>query len=106
MQVINEQAALIAQPGEFTEKILRKAKSDGFSDAQIADLRNTSEEEIRSLRHRLSVRPVFKTVDTCAAEFEAFTPYYYSSYEEENEVGLRTNPAVIILGSCPNRIGQ
>ena len=106
IQVINEQANIIAQPGEFTEKILRKAKSDGFSDAQIASLRNTSEEEIRNLRHRLSVRPVFKTVDTCAAEFEAFTPYYYSSYEEENEVGLRTNPAVIILGSGPNRIGQ
>ena len=106
IQVINEQASIIAQPGEFTEKILRKAKSDGFSDAQIASLRNTSEEEIRNLRHRLSVRPVFKTVDTCAAEFEAFTPYYYSSYEEENEVGLRTNPAVIILGSGPNRIGQ
>jgi len=104
--LINEQARLISQPGEFTEKLLRKAKSDGFSDSQIASLRNTSEEEIRNLRHRLAVRPVFKTVDTCAAEFEAFTPYFYSSYEEETEVGARTNPAVIILGSGPNRIGQ
>jgi carbamoyl-phosphate synthase large subunit len=106
IQQINEQALLISQPGEFTEKILRKAKGDGFSDMQIASLRNTTEDEIRNLRHRLSVRPVFKTVDTCAAEFEAFTPYFYSSYEEENEVGSRTNPAVIILGSGPNRIGQ
>ena len=106
IQLINEQARLISQPGEFTEKLLRKAKGDGFSDAQIASLRNTSEDEIRNLRHRLAIRPVFKTVDTCAAEFEAFTPYFYSSYEEESEVGARANPAVIILGSGPNRIGQ
>ena len=61
---------------------------------------------MRKARHHLGVRPVYKTVDTCAAEFEAFTPYYYSSYEEETEVRPRTTPAVIILGSGPNRIGQ
>ena len=78
----------------------------GFSDSQIALLRGVAEEEIRKARHHLGVRPVYKTVDTCAAEFEAFTPYHYSSYEEETEVRPRTTPAVIILGSGPNRIGQ
>jgi carbamoyl-phosphate synthase large subunit len=65
-----------------------------------------TEDEIRKARHHLGIRPVYKTVDTCAAEFEAFTPYHYSSYEEETEVRPRTTPAVIILGSGPNRIGQ
>jgi carbamoyl-phosphate synthase large subunit len=78
----------------------------GFSDAQIGLLRGVPEDEVRKARHHLGVRPVYKTVDTCAAEFEAFTPYYYSSYEEETEVRPRTTPAVIILGSGPNRIGQ
>ena len=78
----------------------------GFSDAQIGSLRGLAEAEIRKIRHHLLIRPVYKTVDTCAAEFEAFTPYHYSSYEEESEVANRTTPAVIILGSGPNRIGQ
>jgi carbamoyl-phosphate synthase large subunit len=78
----------------------------GFSDAQIATLRGVTEDEVRRTRHHLGLRPVYKTVDTCAAEFEAFTPYHYSSYEEETEVRTRTTPAVIILGSGPNRIGQ
>jgi carbamoyl-phosphate synthase large subunit len=69
-------------------------------------LRGVNEDEVRKARHQLGIRPVYKTVDTCAAEFEAFTPYYYSSYEEETEVRPRTTPAVIILGSGPNRIGQ
>jgi len=69
-------------------------------------LRGVTEDEVRRTRHHLGLRPVFKTVDTCAAEFEAFTPYHYSSYEEETEVRPRTTPAVIILGSGPNRIGQ
>jgi carbamoyl-phosphate synthase large subunit len=69
-------------------------------------LRGVSEDEVRKARHHLGIRPVYKTVDTCAAEFEAFTPYHYSSYEEETEVRPRTTPAVIILGSGPNRIGQ
>ena len=67
---------------------------------------SSSRNEVRRARHHLEIRPVYKTVDTCAAEFEAFTPYYYSSYEEETEVRPRTTPAVIILGSGPNRIGQ
>ena len=106
IEIINQQAAVIAQPGELTKDLLRSAKLQGFSDSQIALLRDVTEEEVRKARHHLGVRPVYKTVDTCAAEFEAFTPYYYSSYEEETEVRSRTTPAVIILGSGPNRIGQ
>ncbi len=106
IQVINEHAAVIAQPGELSASVLKSAKASGFSDSQIALLRGISEDEVRRVRHHLSIRPVYKTVDTCAAEFEAFTPYHYSSYEEESEVRTRTTPAVIILGSGPNRIGQ
>ena len=106
IQVINEHAALIAQPGELSTSILKSAKASGFSDNQIALLRGITEDEVRRVRHHLSIRPVYKTVDTCAAEFEAFTPYHYSSYEEESEVRTRSTPAVIILGSGPNRIGQ
>ena len=103
---INKTAVEISQRGELNAEILRTAKSMGFSDLQVARVRGISEEDVRKARHHLNVRPVYKTVDTCAAEFEAFTPYYYSSYEEETEVRPRTKPAVIILGSGPNRIGQ
>jgi carbamoyl-phosphate synthase large subunit len=104
--LINTQAEAIAVPGELSEELLRDAKQMGFSDLQIAQLRGITEDEVRRRRHYLDIRPVYKTVDTCAAEFEAFTPYHYSSYEEESEVRPRTKPAVIILGSGPNRIGQ
>ena len=103
---LNEAAKVIAIPGELTEEILRNAKQLGFSDKQIADLRGITESDVRAARANLNVHAVYKTVDTCAAEFEAFTPYHYSSYEEETEVKPRTKPAVIILGSGPNRIGQ
>ncbi|MCX6427563.1 MAG: carbamoyl-phosphate synthase large subunit [Actinobacteria bacterium] len=103
---INRAAETMAEPGELSADILKSAKQMGFSDTQIGQLRSLPEKEIRRLRHQLHVRPVYKTVDTCAAEFEAFTPYHYSSYEEETEVRPRTKPAVIILGSGPNRIGQ
>ena len=103
---INKTAVEISQRGELNAEILRTAKSMGFSDLQVARVRGISEEDVRKARHHLNVRPVYKTVDTCAAEFEAFTPYHYSSYEEETEVRPRTKPAVIILGSGPNRIGQ
>jgi len=106
LQEINLAAEEIAQPGELSYDNLKFAKSFGFSDKQIADLRNISEEDVRKARHHLNLHPVYKTVDTCAAEFEAHTPYHYSSYEEETEVRPRTRPAVIILGSGPNRIGQ
>ena len=103
---LNEAAEIIALPGELTDEILRNAKQLGFSDKQIAELRGISESDVRAARTNLNVHAVYKTVDTCAAEFEAFTPYHYSSYEEETEVKSRTKPAVIILGSGPNRIGQ
>jgi carbamoyl-phosphate synthase large subunit len=106
IELINAAARQIAEPGELTVEAIRFAKEFGFSDSQIAILRGSTEDEIRKSRTHLGVRPVYKTVDTCAAEFEAFTPYYYSSYEEESEVKPRTTPAVIILGSGPNRIGQ
>jgi carbamoyl-phosphate synthase large subunit len=85
---------------------LREAKRWGFSDQQIAELRSLSASEVRKTRDRLDLHPVYKTVDTCAGEFEAFTPYHYSSYDLETEVKPRTKPAIIILGSGPNRIGQ
>ena len=106
ISIINERAQLIAQPGELSVEVIRSAKSLGFSDSQIAQLRTITEEDVRRTRNHLGIHPVYKTVDTCAAEFEAFTPYHYSSYEEESEVKSRTKPAVIILGSGPNRIGQ
>ena len=106
IEIINDVARTIAQPGELSLDLLKLAKSTGFSDAQIAAIRGVSEADVRKARHQLNLRPVYKTVDTCAAEFEAFTPYHYSSYEEETEVRPRTKPAVIILGSGPNRIGQ
>ncbi len=84
----------------------RRAKRLGFSDAQLAYLRGTTESEERAARLALGVRATFKTVDTCAAEFEAFTPYHYATYEEEDEVRRSERPRVIILGSGPNRIGQ
>ncbi|MFM6941594.1 MAG: carbamoyl-phosphate synthase large subunit [Candidatus Planktophila sp.] len=106
LQEINAAAREIAQPGELTFDALKFAKSFGFSDKQIGELRGISEDDVRKARHHLNLHPVYKTVDTCAAEFEAHTPYHYSSYEEETEVRSRTKPAVIILGSGPNRIGQ
>lgn len=106
ISIINERAQLIAQPGELSAEVIRSAKSLGFSDSQIAQLRSITEDDVRRTRNHLGIHPVYKTVDTCAAEFEAFTPYHYSSYEEESEVKSRTKPAVIILGSGPNRIGQ
>jgi carbamoyl-phosphate synthase large subunit len=90
------------------EALLRKAKRAGLSDLQLAMLRPelAGEDGVRTLRHRLGVRPVYKTVDTCAAEFAARTPYHYSTYEEETEVVPSDRPKVLILGSGPNRIGQ
>lgn len=106
LQEINDAAREIAEPGELSYDALKFAKSFGFSDKQIAELRGMTEDDVRKARHHLNLHPVYKTVDTCAAEFEAHTPYHYSSYEEETEVRPRTKPAVIILGSGPNRIGQ
>jgi carbamoyl-phosphate synthase large subunit len=106
IQLIDEVAAEVAGAPDLTETLLRRAKRHGFSDAQLGQLRGLSATEISSQRHAAGVRPVYKVVDTCAAEFAAATPYYYSSYDSETEVSPRTTPAVIILGSGPNRIGQ
>ncbi|MBX6381605.1 MAG: carbamoyl-phosphate synthase large subunit [Microbispora sp.] len=85
---------------------LQTAKRYGFSDAQIAEILGVTEAEVRARRHELGIRPVYNTVDTCAAEFAARTPYLYSTYDEETEVPAGDRPKVIILGSGPNRIGQ
>jgi carbamoyl-phosphate synthase large subunit len=103
---INEVAREITQASSLSEELLRKAKNYGFSDIQISELSNQSVSDISATRSRIGLHPVYKTVDTCAAEFEAHTPYHYSSYDLETEVVARTKPAVIILGSGPNRIGQ
>jgi carbamoyl-phosphate synthase large subunit len=106
IELINLMALEIKSASDLSADLLNKAKRLGFSDVQIGELRGVSDEEVRGVRHRLGIVPVFKTVDTCAAEFEAHTPYHYSSYDLESEVVARTKPAVIILGSGPNRIGQ
>ncbi|MGO3179946.1 MAG: carbamoyl-phosphate synthase large subunit, partial [Brevibacterium linens] len=106
IQLINEVAAYVRDADELDEHVLRVAKNHGFSDEQIGGLRSLDTSVVTGIRHALRVRPVFKTVDTCAGEFEAKTPYHYSSYDSETEVMSRDRPAVIILGSGPNRIGQ
>ena len=89
-----------------TSELLKEAKRLGFSDKCLAKLWNMSEAEVREWRFREDILPVYKLVDTCAAEFEAFTPYYYSTYETENEARPSSKPKVVILGGGPNRIGQ
>jgi carbamoyl-phosphate synthase large subunit len=86
--------------------LLRRAKQMGFSDPRIAQLTGSTEDEVRQARLRAGIRPVYKMVDTCAAEFVAHTPYLYSTYEEEDEAPPTTRDKVVILGSGPNRIGQ
>lgn len=104
--LIKETADELAAAERLDVELLAEAKRHGFSDQQIAEIRGLREDVVREVRHALGIRPVYKTVDTCAAEFAAKTPYFYSSYDEESEVAPREKPAVIILGSGPNRIGQ
>ncbi|WP_313407525.1 carbamoyl-phosphate synthase large subunit [Aeromicrobium sp.] len=106
LALLNEVAAELTEAERLTPELLAHAKRHGFSDAQIGRIRGMAEDVVRGVRHALGVRPVYKTVDTCAAEFAARTPYHYSSYDEETEVEPREREAVIILGSGPNRIGQ
>ena len=106
LALVNEIAVEMIDARELSPGLLRKAKRHGFSDAQIGRIRGLREDVVRGVRHALGVRPVYKTVDTCAAEFAATTPYHYSSYDEETEVEPRAKEAVLILGSGPNRIGQ
>lgn len=111
--LIGEVGAEVRDAPVLNGDLLRRAKRTGLSDRQIAALRPelAGEDGVRALRHRLGVRPVFKTVDTCAAEFAAKTPYHYSAYESDpdaqSEVAVQSDkPKVLILGSGPNRIGQ
>jgi len=96
----------LSEDEAWTEATLHRMKRAGFSDRQLALLRDTEEGVVRGRRHALGVRPVFNVVDTCAGEFPAETPYYYSSYESEDEVIPSDRQKVVILGSGPNRIGQ
>ena len=93
-------------PEAMTRTGWRRAKRLGFSDAQLAHVWGTAADEVRALRERAGVLPTFKTVDTCAAEFEALTPYHYSTYEDSDEIRPGSAPRVVICGSGPNRIGQ
>ncbi|MET0713829.1 MAG: carbamoyl-phosphate synthase large subunit, partial [Mycetocola sp.] len=104
--LINEVADYIRDAARLDTDVLTTAKNHGFSDVQIGQLRGFGEAEVREVRHILDVRPVFKTVDTCAGEFPALTPYHYSSYDSETEVTPSDRRKVVILGSGPNRIGQ
>ncbi len=97
----------IAAPGLLEDEVsLRFLKQNGFSDLEIARRQGVKEAVVRTVRHRMGIRPVYKQVDTCAAEFEAHTPYLYSTYEEEDEAPPTEREKIIILGGGPNRIGQ
>jgi carbamoyl-phosphate synthase large subunit len=98
--------AIAAAGPAMSKQLLRAAKRMGFSDTQIAHLAGAGEDAVLELRRRAGIAPVYKSVDTCAAEFEAQTPYFYSTYEEESEVPTSTKPTIVILGAGPNRIGQ
>ncbi len=91
---------------ELTPSLLRSAKRIGFSDSQVGTLADMLPEQVRNQRHEWGLRPVYKTVDTCAAEFEAVTPYYYSTYDQENEAAPLEGKKAVVIGSGPIRIGQ
>jgi carbamoyl-phosphate synthase large subunit len=93
-------------PGVLSREELRRAKRLGLSDSALGRAMGSTEAAVRARRKELGVAPVYKTIDTCAAEFEAYTPYYYSTYEDENESVATDKPKVVILGGGPNRIGQ
>ena len=104
VQIIEMEEKIVYE--DLNREMIYEAKRFGFSDVQIANLKGKQEDEIRRIRKENKVEAVFKTVDTCAAEFEAYTPYYYSTYEEECEVRPSNKKKIMILGSGPNRIGQ
>jgi len=102
--IVGMEKKLLSQP--LTPELLRQAKRLGFSDEQIGTLADRLPEQVRQLRHRWNIRPVYKMVDTCAAEFDAATPYFYSTYEEENEAEPLQGNKAVVIGSGPIRIGQ
>jgi len=103
-EIVEAEKALLKRP--FSLEALREAKGLGFSDRRLAELWGSDEITIRKTRYDHHILPVYKLVDTCAAEFEAYTPYYYSTYETEDEARPSSRPKVVILGGGPNRIGQ
>jgi len=103
-EIVAAESKIAALPLE--PDLLREAKAMGFSDRRIGEVRNTTENEIAQRRREFGVRPVYKAVDTCGAEFEAFTPYLYSTYEGEDEAAPDQRRKIVILGGGPNRIGQ
>jgi carbamoyl-phosphate synthase large subunit len=103
---LNQMAREGDGPEQWDKDFLKRVKEYGFSDVQLADIFDAGEEAVRQIRKSKGVEPVYKLVDTCAAEFEAYTPYYYSTYEQENEIRTSRKKKVVILGGGPNRIGQ
>ena len=103
-RIVTEEKALQASPNDLNE--LRKAKKMGFSDRAIGVLWGKTEQEVFTLRRQQNITPVYKMIDTCASEFESYIPYFYSTYEDENEVILSDKKKVIVLGAGPIRIGQ
>ncbi|MBI3315189.1 MAG: carbamoyl-phosphate synthase large subunit [Candidatus Omnitrophica bacterium] len=115
LELEDEIKAAVTAGGTLSPSLLRRAKENGFSDAQLAEMTDRSEKDVRALRKELGIVATFKLVDTCAAEFEAYTPYYYSTYETEDEALLNEQKRlaqegpkkkIMILGGGPNRIGQ
>ena len=102
--IVEEERELAAHPGDLRE--LAEAKKMGFSDREVASLWNMSEPEVYRLRRAQGIAPVYKMIDTCASEFESYIPYFYSTYEEENESVVSSRKKVVVLGSGPIRIGQ
>ena len=111
-QIVELETVLLAQKDSFAAadeafaELLRQAKQYGFADRRLATLWQVTEDEVRNLRHQLNILPVYKRVDTCGAEFEAYTPYLYSTYESECEAAPTDRDKIMILGGGPNRIGQ
>ena len=103
-RIVEMERRLLAEP--LTPELLLRAKRLGFSDVQAGTLADMLPEQVRDLRHRWNLRPAYKTVDTCAAEFEAVTPYYYSTYDQENEALPLPGNKAVVIGSGPIRIGQ
>lgn len=104
--LLEDQLSRVEDPALLDADLLRQAKATGFSDAQIGALTGRGEDAVRAQRNRLGLQPVYKMVDTCAAEFDASTPYFYSTYEQEDEVRASERDKVLVLGSGPIRIGQ